>query len=518
MKSSSFHSSCGLDSSCAHIQSSAGNLAAADSAGTYIQALAGDVPGHSKVAAYCRIMMDGQCIGNCITGIGQTVGRECSAYRCIAGSSQGTEGAGSAINGSAGNGSCRNDIMSIDVAGCSQISILKGSYTVCQFISGDGAGSGQVRHAGNCACGSDVHIADFAGCCCHFAVCIHGELAIGAFDAAVRVEGGLGRRGSIAAGIETVFVHDSTIQAYFDAVFTEGNLVVLALVQNHFIGSGLGGGHIALVINGSGVLLQNIVIAQAHSAVDGFHQFGIRCFTACQFLGICLVQGRESISHILIDGIEPIHHILVNLFNDLVLGCISPDPGGGFFGQSSVQVGDVFANGVGRFHNGPILYGRISLAHIILGSLVFQIFLHIGNAVIQGLIAGFTGCGFVVDIGLELLICFFQIGNRIFALTCFFINGIGIGFGLRIEGNDIFAYRIAGRYIIPAGKGIIHDRSGADIARSVDAACGNSIAFNGGRGRRSSIIISKGCPGRFSSSNLGIFSCSISCSINNLSI
>ena len=174
--------------------------------------------------------------------------------------------------------------MGIDVAGCSQISILERSYTVCQFISGDGAGSLQVRHAGDCACGRDFHIADFAGCCCHFAVCIHGELVIGAFDATVRVEGGLGRRGSIAAGIETVFVHDSTIQAYFDAVFTEGNLVVLALVQNHFISSGLGGGHIALVINGSGVLLQNIVVAQAQSAVDGIHQFPIGCFTGCSFV------------------------------------------------------------------------------------------------------------------------------------------------------------------------------------------------------------------------------------------
>ena len=165
---------------------------------------------------------------------------------------------------------------------------------------------------------------------------------------------------------------------------------------------------------------------------------------------------------------------------------------------------------------------------------------------------------------------------------------IRIGFDLCIQCNDIFTYRIAGRYIITAGKGIIHNalhaddfifsgniglgndfvtidgrlgsqgtfdqsiaihvqvatavqaaridgtayigvvtyadrighagRAGGDATRSVDTARGNGIAFNGGRGRRSSIIISKGCPGRFSSSNLGIFSCSISRSINNLSI
>ena len=419
--------------------------------------------------------------------------------------------------------------MGIDVAGCSQISILERSYTVCQFISGDGAGSGQVRHAGNCACGSDVHIADFAGCCCHFAVCIHGELAIGAFDAAVRVEGGLGRRGSIAAGIETVFVHDSTIQAHFDALIAEGNLVVLAFIQDHFCDVGLLRSYIAIGIDVGGVFLENVVSAQADATVHCFRQFLIstdagcffRCVSICAglgFIGIRLVQSRKAVGHIGVDGIEPVHHILVNLFNDFILGFISTDAGSCFIIQALSQCSHIFADFLIRFHDTGILYRRISLAHIILGSLVFQIFLHIGNAVIQGLIAGFTGCGFVVDIGLELLICFFQIGNRIFALTCFFINGIGIGFGLRIEGNDIFAYRIAGRYIIPAGKGIIHDRSGADIARSVDAACGNGIAFNGGRGRRSSIIISKGCPGRFSSSNLGIFSCSISCSINNLSI
>ena len=217
-----------------------------------------------------------------------------------------------------------------------------------------------------------------------------------------------------------------------------------------------------------------------------------RCVSICAglgFIGIRLVQSRKAVGHIGVDGIEPVHHILVDLLNHLVLGLVRTDPGCGFAGQGGVQFGHIVANGVGRFHDGPILYGGIGLAHILVGSLVFQIFLHIGDAVIQSLIAGFTGSGFVVDIGLELLICFFQISHRIFALTCFFVNGIGIGFGLRIEGNDIFAYRIAGLYIIPAGKGIIHDRSGANIARSVDAACGNGIAFNCGRGRSFSSII-----------------------------
>ena len=151
--------------------------------------------------------------------------------------------------------------------------------------------------------------------------------------------------------------------------------------------------------------MQNIVIAQAQSAINGFHQFGIRCHTTglffyicclagCCFIGICLVQGRESIRHILVDGIEPIYHILVDLLNHLVLGLVRTDPGCGFAGQGGVQFGHIVANGVGRFHDGPILYGGIGLAHILVGSLVFQIFLHLGDAGIQGRIAGFTGCFF----------------------------------------------------------------------------------------------------------------------------
>ena len=182
-----------------------------------------------------------------------------------------------------------------------------------------------------------------------------------------------------------------------------------------------------------------------------FIQFVVSCFTACHFVVVGSSQRCNAIGC-----------VLVHLLDDCILGFVSPDPGGGFFGQSSVQVGDVFANGVGRFHNGPILYGRISLAYIIIRCLFFQILLHIGDPGIQRRIGRLTSRSFVINIGLQLFIRIFQIGNRIFALSCFFFNGIGIGFGLRIEGNDIFAYRIAGRYIIPAGKGIIHDALHAD--------------------------------------------------------
>ena len=41
----------------------------------------------------------------------------------------------------------------------------------------------------------------------------------------------------IATGIEPVFVHDSTIQAHFDAISAEGNLVFVIFIQHQFIHS-----------------------------------------------------------------------------------------------------------------------------------------------------------------------------------------------------------------------------------------------------------------------------------------
>ena len=268
------------------------------------------------------------------------------------------------------------------------------------------------RFTGDSCLGSDIP------------VFIYGEVPIGPFDLAVSTHSCLGFAVGIAAGVDTVFIHHRAVGANLDSLFVQGDLVVPALVQDHFVGIGLGGGHVALGVNGSDVLLQNIVIAQAHSAVDGFHQFGICCHTGrsfCRnliiqccisgcpflgFLGICLVQGRESISHILVDGIEPIHHILADLLNHLVLGFICPNASIFFRIQSGIQVSHVFANGVGCFHDGPILYGGISLAYIIVGSLFLQIFLHIGDPGIQCRISRFTSGRFRIQVSLQLIRCF----------------------------------------------------------------------------------------------------------------
>ena len=118
-------------------------------------------------------------------------------------------------NGGAGNGftrniSCRNDIMSIDimsidVACCIQISGLEGSYTVCQFISGNCTPSinvldAKALHTGKSAVGSDVHRADFAGCCCDFAVCANRKLSLSPFDGTVSIESRFSISLRIAAG------------------------------------------------------------------------------------------------------------------------------------------------------------------------------------------------------------------------------------------------------------------------------------------------------------------------------
>ena len=46
--------------------------------------------------------------------------------------------------------------------------------------------------------------------------------------------------------------------------------------------------------------MQNIVVAQAQSAVDGFHQFRIRCHTGRSFCLQALVQSIQVLAYIVI--------------------------------------------------------------------------------------------------------------------------------------------------------------------------------------------------------------------------
>ena len=225
----------------------------------------------------------------------------------------------------------------------------------------------------------------------------------------------------ICAGIETVFVHDSTIQAHFDALIAQGNLVVLVFIQNHFAfiqdhfcDVGLLGSYIAIGIDVGGVFLENVVSAQADATVHSFHQFRISTDAGCffryvsicagfGFIGIRCIQSTESICHVLINGIDTLYQIVIDLLDHLVLGLVSAKAGCRFLCQGGVQVGHIFADGVGCFHDGPILYDGIILAHILVRSLFFQIFLHIGDPGIQRRIRSFTSGRFRIQVTLQFI-------------------------------------------------------------------------------------------------------------------
>ena len=212
--------------------------------------------------------------------------------------------------GAAGNGTA-----GIDVA------IGNGSNPIGQGLAGYcSVAHGSTLTVGYCFAGDSCLRSDIS-------IFIHGESPVGPFDLAVSAHSCFGFAIGIAAGVDTVFIHHRAVGANLDSIFVHGDLVVLALVQDHFIGIGLGSGHHTVISHRRGVLLQHVVFAQAQAAVHGFRQFFISPDAGFFFGGVGCVQSRKPIGHIGIDGIEPIHHILVDLFNDLVLGCIGTDPG-----------------------------------------------------------------------------------------------------------------------------------------------------------------------------------------------
>ena len=346
---------------------------------------------------------------------------------------------------------------------------------------------------------------------------VYREFAVGPFNLAVGAHGCLGCVKSVAAGVDAVCIHHAAVGANLDSLFVQGNLVVLALVQDHFVGIGLGSGHFALGVNGSGVLLQNIVIAQAQSAIDGFYQFRICCHTGRSFCRNLIIQCRiggftsscfriEVTLQLIRRFVNRIGFVR-NAFIQFVIGILTSLS----FTSNRISIG----LNLGIQCNDIFTY-RIAGRYIIpAGKGIIHDALHADDFIFSGNIC--LGNDFVTVDGRLGSQGTFDQSIAIHVQVATAVQAARID-GTAYIGVVAYADRIGhtGR----AGSEFIAyiDRSGADIARSVDAARGNGITFNGGRGRRSSIIISKGCPGRFSSSNLGIFSCSISRSINNLSI
>ena len=344
-QSTGLHCSCSLNSTRAYIQSGAGNLAAFDVAGTYIQALTGNIAGYSQIATYGSIVIYSERIGSCIAGVGNAIGCQGSAYRGISSGRQGAEGTCGTVDGSAcnsaavdvsalgiqagaGNGitlniSCRNDIMDIDVAGCRQISILEGSYTVCQFISGDSTAACiditafgtkcstlgidvSATSPNKTAIGFNVTVADgsfaigqglagyrsvahgstltigycFTGDGClgsDISVFIYGEGPVGPFDAAITHKSCSCLIIVVTASSEPFCVHLGTGSTYCYAFAVNLNLIGCTLIKNQGRSRFFGSGHLSGRRNLSFSLLEYIIIIQAQSAISGFHQFGIRC-------------------------------------------------------------------------------------------------------------------------------------------------------------------------------------------------------------------------------------------------
>ena len=172
-----------------------------------------------------------------------------------------------------------------------------------------------------------------------------------------------------------------------------------------------------------------------HSLLD----LSIGGFPSCSFVGICLAQGSESSSHILIrvfhtlvNGIDAGYQVVVHLLDHLVLSRIGAQPGSRFLCQGSIQLGHVVADGVGCFHDSSILNRCIRFAHILISRLSFQIFFHTGNPVIQSLIAGLDfimdSIGFVRDAFIQFVISSFA--GRLFSCICF-SAGLGL-VGIRL--------------------------------------------------------------------------------------
>ena len=195
-------------------------------------------------------------------------------------------------NRAAGNGSGR-----VDVA------IGNGRNAIGQSTAFNGSGAGiDVAAVGAefpalgvdvAAAGLDYTAAGLDGPAVggNIAIGTYREFTIGPLDAAVRVEGGLGCRRRIAAGIEPVRILYGAVQAYFNPVFAEGDLVFLVFVQHQLGRRFLGGNNGPVRIHAGGDLLQDIIAIQAQAAVHRICQCGIRCHTGRRFFFIRRLTG-----------------------------------------------------------------------------------------------------------------------------------------------------------------------------------------------------------------------------------
>ena len=117
----------------------------------------------------------------------------------------------------------RNGAVCVNITQCRDVA--RRSYGAAGYRS---VAHGSTLTVGYCFAGDGCLGSDIS-------VFIYGEGPVGPFDLAVSLESRHCRISCIATGIETVFIHDSTIQAHFDALIAEGNLVFAIFVQHQFI-------------------------------------------------------------------------------------------------------------------------------------------------------------------------------------------------------------------------------------------------------------------------------------------
>ena len=111
------------------------------------------------------------------------------------------------------------------------VAIGDGSNPISQCLAGyRSVAHGSTLTIGYCFTGDGCLGSDIS-------VFIYGEGPVGPFDLAVSLESRLCLISCIATGIEPVFVHDSTIQAHFDALIAQGNLVFAIFIQHQCIHS-----------------------------------------------------------------------------------------------------------------------------------------------------------------------------------------------------------------------------------------------------------------------------------------
>ena len=264
---------------------------------------------------------------------------------------------------------------------------------------------------------------------------VNREFAICPFDGTIGLHGCLGFIVGVSAGVNAVFIHDRAVCADLDTTFVHGNLIIVPFVQDHFIGVGLGSSYIAFGVDGGGILLENVVTAQAEAAVDGLHQFCIRCnagFLLCrnlliQFLvfrcpgssfsidiflqlRICFLPSscfcrvgcftsRCFILQTLVQGIQVLAYIFIGLHILAILHC---------------SIGDTFGSGEFTIHHdcsGVFIIGN-----------GFGLGFEIRGPGVKSFICRFASCRFIINICLQLFICIFQICYGIFTLTSFCID------------------------------------------------------------------------------------------------